>query len=125
MKNPIFQIIDQNNLIELERLISEKVNLKVFDPSSYNDSPMHKAIRNNQKKIVELLIKNNFPLNIQNDFGNTPLHLAVIQNNIEIVETLLNAGAQIDIPNNNNQTVIDIAVEQKNYELINLIKKYI
>lgn len=122
-KNAIFHVIDNHDIEELEKLLKEGINLHVFDPSSYNDTPLHKSIRENKNAIARKLIDSNAPLDCSNNFGDTPLHLAVMNRNLEIIIILLEAGANINAVNNNNKTPPEIANEMKFQEIIRFFEK--
>ena len=55
------------------------------------------AIKNNFLSLLDILIKNNCSINIQNKEWRTPLHYAVMSNSLKIVKILLDNGANPNI----------------------------
>jgi ankyrin repeat protein len=81
---------------------------------TFQNSPLHNAVLNNDIVMVRILINSKCQLNKQNDLGNTPLHIAVNKNYNDIIKILLDKKAKINIKNNKNKTVLDIARETNN-----------
>lgn len=82
------------------------------------------------KKMLNLLLKNNPDVNKADDFGNTPLialcynAVFLLQNSedaFEIVKTLINHGADVNLKNNDNKTALDYAAEAGNKEIVDII----
>lgn len=66
-----------------EFLIQNKININVYDNET-EFTPLHHCISVNNKRLIELLIKNGANVNAQDVYGNTPLHYAVMKENYEI-----------------------------------------
>jgi hypothetical protein len=62
---------------------------------------LHKAIDQNDIKLVEKMIEYGVKINDINDEGFTPLHFACIESNNRIIEILLEAGGDPNIPDTN------------------------
>lgn len=60
---------------------------------------LHRAVKNQKKKIVELLLASGANINAQSDkfYQQTSLHVAVESGNLEIAKILLEAGAKTEI----------------------------
>ncbi len=99
------------NALEKIRLLNEYINSK----NSSNDSPLHIAVKKQNFKFVEMLVRNNkdLDLDIKNTNGETPLHLAVRSMDRKIVDLLINHGADFDVIDNNGNTPKTLAQEFK------------
>lgn len=105
---PLYYFIDKNADIDLIKTIIEAgadLNEPSF-PSTQTDEKRYsisKAINKDRKDVVELLIKHNADLSLEDsgdsgDFGSIPIvYNAVRRGNKDIVRMLINAGANVDI----------------------------
>jgi len=73
--------------------IEGNTNVNASDGHGY--TPLHYAVENNLKEIVQLLISKNADLSAKNLSGETPLDIAVDRNRKEIAELLLAKGATL------------------------------
>lgn len=87
---------------------SELINIKRFRDSNYNTN-LHRAVLNNNTKLVDYFIKKNIDVNKKNKNGDTPLHLAFKIGNYDIIQLLLEHDASIKIKNKKGVTPYDIA----------------
>ena len=60
------------------------------------DTRLHKAVRRNDLKTVEMLIKQGANVNARDENGNTPLHWAAFKKNIPVVKLLITQGADVN-----------------------------
>ncbi len=79
-------------------LIQNHINLDVIDPNNLNLTPLHLLVKNNNKSILEEIIKNSTSLNLEvkDISGLTPIWHAFQNENLEIAKLLLFRGASID-----------------------------
>lgn len=82
---------------------------------------LHKASKNNNYEVVDLLLKMNVNVNEKNIYGDTPLHFAVQFKNDEVVEKLIISGANIDSPNKRMITPLHIASSINNLNVVNML----
>jgi serine/threonine-protein phosphatase 6 regulatory ankyrin repeat subunit A len=61
------------------------------------------------KEIVDFLLANNMPINIQANNGRTALHYAVEKDQIEIVKLLKQKGADLTLKDDSGRTALHIA----------------
>ncbi|KAH0547034.1 hypothetical protein KQX54_016767 [Cotesia glomerata] len=93
-----------NNYELVKRLIDlgANVNLRSLREHTryvyYNRLPLHLAVHNGQKKIVELLLQNNADVNSVEDHK-TALSIAAEQNHFKIAKLLIDSGAEINPSN--------------------------
>lgn len=93
-----------NNYELVKRLIDlgANVNLRSLQEHpryvNYNRLPLHLAVHNGQKKIVELLLQNNADVNSVEDHK-TALSIAAEQNHFKIAKLLIDSGAEMNPSN--------------------------
>lgn len=85
---------------------------------------LHKAARNDNYEVVDLLIKLGVPLNEKNSHGDTPLHLAVQFKNSETVEKLIFEGALINVENNTKIFPLHLAASIGDEHIINMLLEH-
>ena len=100
------------NLKAVSKALSLQIDINSI--SSNGETALHKAIRNKQLSIVEVLLEVGANPNIkdEDERGNTPLIIALLQGDHEdeIFQALLRAGADVNDSNNLGETALMIAV---------------
>jgi ankyrin repeat protein len=95
--------------------------------SSNGEAALHKAIRNNQLSIVQILLESgaNPNLRIEEDREYTPLMIALSRPKINnaIFQALLNAGADINQSSSEGVTVLMLAVASVNLQAVRQLLK--
>jgi len=83
-------------------------NLKAFSEGKVDpkDQALLFVVSKGQKKMVEILVKNQTDVNVRDGQGRTPLIIAAINNNSEIVKILLAAKADANIKDNSGTTAL-------------------
>lgn len=84
---------------------------------SYGNTPLHRAVRDGNMELVELLLNAGADVNAANHGGDTPLH--IVANNeggVTFIEALLNAGAEVNVANNLGHTPLYISARPHNVE---------
>ncbi|GKT44751.1 ankyrin repeat domain-containing protein 7 [Colletotrichum spaethianum] len=88
-------------------------------------SPLHMAVSQGSRKIVQLLLKHGADCNAKDGQGLTPLVHAVIKEQEEIVDMLLSHGAQVQIVDNNYQrSPLHWAVLKREDRLLKVLIKH-
>ncbi len=82
---------------------------------------LHTLIREDNKKILKLLINHGADLNAKSKSEATPLLLAIGEENKEIVELLLNNGADVNAGDKYKGTPLHNAVNRENKEIVELL----
>ncbi|OGT35751.1 MAG: hypothetical protein A3F11_05240 [Gammaproteobacteria bacterium RIFCSPHIGHO2_12_FULL_37_14] len=80
-------------------ITSRLETIEFFDMSmALNEkmSPLHRAVANNQQKIIRLLLDNKIEKDATNEYGNTILHTAIQTKNLECVKLLLGYDVNIN-----------------------------
>lgn len=73
-----------------------------FNPDAVNfkdseeKTPLHWAVYNNQRDIINVLLEAGANVNVTEVIGITPLHYAAERGYVEVVELLLDAGADVN-----------------------------
>ncbi|CAD6227550.1 GSCOCG00001233001-RA-CDS [Cotesia congregata] len=140
----LHKAVGNNNYKEATNLINlgENVNSICHYPAkkyknNTNCTALHLAVSKGNKKIVELLLKNNADINIEANcldsnedpkysvakeyFNRTPLLLAVAQENKEIVELLIKNNADINLKTSTGESALGLALKSNNKELIEIL----
>lgn len=99
-------------------------NKKITD--SDGNSPLHIVVRNKgRNELLELLIEENYPIDVRNSNGYTALNYAIEENDIDRALILLRNGANpFQMIDKRNRNGITIALEKNNKQMINNIIKY-
>ncbi|CAG5095370.1 Similar to RF_0381: Putative ankyrin repeat protein RF_0381 (Rickettsia felis (strain ATCC VR-1525 / URRWXCal2)) [Cotesia congregata] len=142
----LHKAVDDNNYKEATRLINlgENVNamclyyLKKYK-ININCTALHLAvISKRNKKIVELLLKNNADINIEahypdtdddhncpvmrnHHFNRTPLLLAITEENKEIVELLIKYNVDVNLKTSIGESALSLALEGNEKKLIEIL----
>jgi len=82
---------------------------------------LHKAIESNDKRIVEVFLKNGVDLEINDSNGITPLYLAVKKGYSTIAELLIHEGANVNITNSDEVSLLHQAVLRNDGKIVKLI----
>jgi len=99
----------------------------VNDPRPDGDTPLHLAIRQNDKDIVKQLLEADANVNPANNRKATPLHDACRRNHVNYAELLLEKGANPDACDRDNKTPLDLVKADGYYnpaEMVKLFEKY-
>ncbi|XP_057325564.1 putative ankyrin repeat protein RF_0381 [Microplitis mediator] len=98
-------------------------------------SALHVAVKNKNKDMIELLLKNNADVNIKANcdettpchfpvrdyFNRTPLHIAVDKEDKEVVKLLIKNKADVNIGTRTGETALGIAVKKNNFTLVKFL----
>lgn len=115
----ILDAIMNNDCKYVIKYVEEGNDIYYIDEKS--ESFLHKASRNDNYEIVDLLIKLGLNVNEKNQFHDTPLHLAVQFNNLAIVDRLIFKGAIVNSTNKKKITPLHLAAKGGGIEIINLL----
>jgi len=80
-----------------ELLIENNININAFDNAN-EITALHYSVLMGDKKLVELLLKHDAKINVQDTYGNTPLHYSIIEGKDEILSLLLNSSSSKSTP---------------------------
>lgn len=82
-----------SDLEKAKAFIEGGVNINVSDGHGY--TPLHYAVQNNQKEIVQLLIAHGADINTKGNIGKTPLDIAMKGWHQDIVKLFVGKGAEV------------------------------
>jgi len=110
----IFKAIDDNNLIELEKLLRLK-NINVNVTNDSGETPLHIASKKGDLEIVKFLVEKGADVNAKDhdDEEATALHIASFYGMADIVKFLVSKGADVNATNSSGQTARMIANERR------------
>lgn len=117
--NDIFEAALRNDCKYVIRYYENKSDINIIDKKGEN--LLHKASKNNNYEIIDLLIKMGVSVNKENIYGDTPLHFAVQFRNDEVVEKLIIEGANVDHKNKRMITPLHIASSINNLNVVNML----
>eukprot|EP01063_Lacrimia_lanifica_P016235 TRINITY_DN22839_c0_g1_i1.p1 TRINITY_DN22839_c0_g1~~TRINITY_DN22839_c0_g1_i1.p1 ORF type:complete len:431 (+),score=184.29 TRINITY_DN22839_c0_g1_i1:67-1359(+) len=88
----------------------------------YGDYPLHCAVRNNLRTMVNLLLQSNAAINCRNEKNETPLYIAASLDRKDILYTLLMNKANKNLQSSDGKDPLFIASEKKHRDCVNLLK---
>ncbi len=103
--DPLFHLISYNNQVEMSSLMTRSIMVSDDDIPDI-DEPS-KEFHNNKFKIVDLLIKAGYDINLSTEgFGMTPLMYAAFTKSEELIDYFLEIGADINAQTKEGATVL-------------------
>eukprot|EP00754_Rhynchopus_humris_P025318 Rhum_TRINITY_DN14941_c7_g1::Rhum_TRINITY_DN14941_c7_g1_i2::g.127075::m.127075 len=85
------------------------------------DTPLHIAVRNDSRELLELLLDTGCDTEVTDDYGNSPLHVAVHEENVQLAKLLLDAGCDKESKNAYDDTPLHVATATEAIELVKLL----
>src|SRR5882757_1685174 len=110
------------NLTEVQRNLSEEVNLEAID--EYGFTPLIEAVIASQPKIVELLLQKQVSVDNQDVTGRTALHWAVDNQDLSICKLLLDQQANPNAYNHGGQPLLVFPLLRAQKELKSILYKH-
>ncbi|MBJ7450135.1 MAG: ankyrin repeat domain-containing protein [Parachlamydiales bacterium] len=111
-----------NQPLQNQILINTKIDkrpIKLFEKCC-----LHKALQNNQNKLKFYdLIRNNAPIDEQDEDGRTPLVIAIANNNLKAVDLLIKKNCNLNLAGKDNVTALDLAVDFRNEKVVKALVK--
>ena len=104
---------------EVDSLIKAGVNINA--KSNEGDTALHKAVDNEHKEVVALLLDKGADINAKDRNGTTALLSAAHEGNKDIVELLIAKGADVNIQNNLGDTALINASKEGSKEVVKLL----
>ncbi len=96
------------------------VNIRLQDNAG--NSPLHYAVINSDDNaVIELLVRSQAPLNVQNCQGETPLFIAARQNDVAVVKFLLRSGANANVATVDEATPLHVAAANDNTAVVSAL----
>ena len=88
---------------------------------SDGSTPLHQAVRQNDLKTVDSLIKSGANVKAVTRYGVTPMHVAATNGNAAILRRLLSAGADVNTATPGGETALMTASRTGNIEAVTLL----
>ena len=92
-ESDIFLLAQNNDLDELQKVLSSGDHDLVHSKNSHNFTLLHIAAKYNHFEVVEFLISQTNDINCKNVAGDTPLILAAMVGSKSIIKLLVDYGA--------------------------------
>ena len=89
-----------------------------------NWTPLHTAVKNRRRAIVELLVSKGADINAQNGSRQTPLYVAVDTGQKDLAELLISKGADVNIVAGRGENALSLAKKRGNKEIVDLLLKH-
>ncbi|VDO50821.1 unnamed protein product [Schistosoma margrebowiei] len=105
--HPIFNIIKQNDIESLNRLLSANGN-EIHSTDENGMTPLHWASDRGFTDLVSTLVKYNANINAKDAEGQTPLHYACSCGHDEVIQVLLKSNADIYAKDNEGNCTYDL-----------------
>ena len=109
---------DMNNV---QALISSGIDINEKNKMGW--TPLHTAIRNQQKTVAEFLIKNGADVNAKDNSGQTALHLVVVAGQKDLAELLIAKGADVNAISG-GENALSLAQKRGDKEIVDLLLKH-
>ncbi|VDP67060.1 unnamed protein product [Schistosoma curassoni] len=105
--HPIFNIIKQNDIDSLNRLLSANGN-EVHSTDENGMTPLHWASDRGFTDLVSTLVKYNANIDAKDAEGQTPLHYACSCGHDDVIQVLLKSNADIYAKDNEGNCTYDL-----------------
>ncbi|MDL2283611.1 ankyrin repeat domain-containing protein [Oxalobacter sp. OttesenSCG-928-P03] len=102
----------------IKTLVAAGVNLDTTANSFEKPAPLHIAVKEKRKDIVDILLAAGASPNSLNRYGRTPLHVAARYADTSIVQRLLAAGADPNLADKDGETPLDEAMRRKDTQIM-------
>ncbi|CAH1775455.1 unnamed protein product [Owenia fusiformis] len=115
--------VTAGNIDVVKFLISHGANMHSLEMDPCGLGVLHKASKNNNRSLVELLLESGIDVNYIDAEGNTALHLACSKKHTDIALLLIEKGADFTIRNTiHGQLPLHIAISSKcSHEIIDVL----
>ena len=87
-------------------------------------TPLHAAVRNQQKIVAEFLIGKGADVNAKNNSGQTPLHFAIEFGQKDVVELMIAKGADVNAMGSRGENALSMAQKRGDKEIVDLLLKH-
>ena len=118
----IHKVAGSGDLPKIKSLLKANPELvKAVD--HHSATPLHYAVNDYQKAVVEVLLANKADINAQDDAGRTPLFRAVSREAADMVEFLVAHKADVNIKSKAGTTPLKVALLTNQADVAKLLRK--
>ncbi len=114
----IFDAIQNNDLINVIRIVFKGINLEEEDLNQENITPLMFACKEGHIEIVGCLLINGADINYENEYGLTAIRYACQYGHLNIVQLLLANGADPNIIDSCDISPLGIAIDSGYREIV-------
>lgn len=112
--SPFSRAMEKGEVELLQLYQDAKVDINVKDDNVFLDTPLHWAVTNGSKSILELLLENGADVNAKNNKDSTPLHYAANNYLASLATLLIKHGADVNAKTNCGNTPLHFAAASSN-----------
>src|SRR5208337_2012632 len=116
----IHEAAENGDWAKVETLLKDNPAL-VSSRNNYGTTPLHLAVENGHKDVVELLLAKGADVNAKDKSGVTPLHIAAQKGHRDVAELLLATKADVNAKDNNGTTPLHAAAQLGYRDLAELL----
>ena len=120
---PLHEAVLAGSVRQVRQILSVGADPNALDSSGL--SPLHWAIRDNQRQIAEILLENGAAVNQRTGSADgtsyTPLHFAAFEGNSALVQLLLDNGAELSARSASGNTPLHVAATQNHVNIVSLL----
>ncbi|BDA75871.1 hypothetical protein CAL7716_100370 (plasmid) [Calothrix sp. PCC 7716] len=97
-------------------------NKNINNKNEAGETALHLAVKNNDSRLIQILINNGADVNAATNYKATPLHYAASFGTKGTINLLIEKGSNINVVDKNGKKPLDWAIEAKKTENIELLK---
>lgn len=122
VKSEFWKAVKEENIAKVKEYVKENAEY-INARDRLKNTPLHYALLNDDKEMIDYLMENGADLNAKNNYGKTPFHIVVEKEDIDIVKLCIEKGANVNLEKFTGESSLDIATERENKDLIELLLK--
>ncbi|PGH19532.1 hypothetical protein AJ80_03867 [Polytolypa hystricis UAMH7299] len=119
--NTAVHLAASKNMTEAARCLIGKMNSILEIRNNKKQTPLHLAIQAKRRKLVDLFLEYQQPLDAEDQDKKTPLHYAVDTKSSEIVRALLKRKPPLGSKDKADKTPLHYAIESKNPDIVEML----
>lgn len=118
----LHQAVVDGDMNNVQALISNGADINGKNMMSW--TPLHAAVRNQQKTVAAFLVDKGADVNAKNNSGQTPLHFAIETGQKDMVELMIAKGADVNAIGSRGDNALSLAQRRGDKEIVDLLLKH-
>ncbi|KIA97394.1 ankyrin [Flavobacterium sp. KMS] len=115
----LFEAVETRDVVSVTTLLKEKLSLEIKNKDG--ETPLMRAVYDNNNEIARLLIEAGADVNAQDDMLNSPFLYAGAEGNLEVVKLALQHGVNFRVYNRYGGSALIPAAEKGHLEVVKLL----